>query len=356
VADQAAPERARLARAFAPCQSPALDPRALASIVGNRAMASLARTAASPSRAPRLQLARAPLTSPRFVGEPALQACADNNGRLGVGARDSTVHQPVSKVQQALLDWGAKKGVAVDLGRSGPGGNGVDGVFGGKTAEAVKLFKREEHLGSEQFGDVGPGTMNRLNGLFPAPAPTPPPAPPAPPAPPPPATCSVPPNPDMSGPAFNPFTGTQNDAIARHPIDAFTVNSLAHEALAEAQRIAPSLPGGTDGLFLGPADAFRHSYWNCRMAKEIGAAEAEQFATGHENSGPSSIPFDNQMDLHDNAFGRSMSSAADCKAAALAALRAGQLRTVRGPAMSRATGLTSPVPVDCIGASNQPWP
>ena len=51
---------------------------------------------------------------------------------------------------------------------------------------AVRLFKATEHLGFEEFGDVGPGTMNRLNDLFPAAPtpPTPPPIPPTPPAPP----------------------------------------------------------------------------------------------------------------------------------------------------------------------------
>jgi hypothetical protein len=43
----------------------------------------------------------------------------------------------------------------------------------------VRAFKRDEHLGFEQFGDVGPGTMHRLNELFPAPSPLPPGPPPA---------------------------------------------------------------------------------------------------------------------------------------------------------------------------------
>jgi hypothetical protein len=116
-------------------------------------------------------LARAPLTSPRFAGEPLLQDCADDKARMGIGQRDSPPQLPVSKVQQALKDWGAMKGVAIDLGTTGPGSDGVDGVYGGKTAAAVKLFKATEHLGFESFGDVGPGTMNKLNALFPGAAP-----------------------------------------------------------------------------------------------------------------------------------------------------------------------------------------
>jgi peptidoglycan hydrolase-like protein with peptidoglycan-binding domain len=120
------------------------------------------------------------LTSPRFVGEPLLEACFEDRARMGVGARDSDVNQPVSKVQQALVDLG------FNLGTSGPGGNGVDGIYGQRTAAAVRAFKVRESLGSEQFGDVGPGTMHRLNELFPPsptpPGPTPPgPAPPVPP-------------------------------------------------------------------------------------------------------------------------------------------------------------------------------
>lgn len=120
-------------------------------------------------------LARQTLTSPRFVGEPLLEACLEDKSRMGAGARDTVEHQPVSKVQQALVDRG------FDLGGTGPAGNGVDGVYGPRTAAAVRAFKAAEHLGFEEFGDVGPGTMRRLNELFPGGAPTPTPPPPSPP-------------------------------------------------------------------------------------------------------------------------------------------------------------------------------
>jgi peptidoglycan hydrolase-like protein with peptidoglycan-binding domain len=71
----------------------------------------------------------------------------------------------VIKVQQALLDLG------FDLGPQG-----VDGDYGPATANAVKQFKAQHRLGFEQFGDVGPGTMGRLDQLF-APAPIDPPEP-----------------------------------------------------------------------------------------------------------------------------------------------------------------------------------
>ena len=85
---------------------------------------------------------------------------------MTVGDEDTTTNQPVSKVQQALLDLG------FDLGSSGLNGDGIDGVYGPKTAAAVRAFKEREQLGFEQFGDVGPGTMGRLDQLFP-PRPTP---------------------------------------------------------------------------------------------------------------------------------------------------------------------------------------
>jgi len=134
-------------------------------------------------------LARATM-SPRFRNEPLLEACADNKARMNIGARDTAANQPVSKVQQALIERG------LNLGTTGPGGKGADGVYGSKTADAVRLFKAREDLGSKQFGDVGPGTMGRLNALFPGevpPSPTPPtPPPPAPipPTPPPPTPIS----------------------------------------------------------------------------------------------------------------------------------------------------------------------
>jgi peptidoglycan hydrolase-like protein with peptidoglycan-binding domain len=135
--------------------------------------------------AARLVLARQDrLTSPRFVGEPLLEDCFEDKARMGVGARDSGEHQPVSKLQQALLDWATPRRFALELGTTGPAGNGVDGVYGSRTAFAVRIFKTEEDLGSTEFGDVGPGTMHRLNELFP-PGPTPPPPTPPPPTPPP---------------------------------------------------------------------------------------------------------------------------------------------------------------------------
>lgn len=92
------------------------------------------------------------LTSPRFAGDATLEACFEDRARLSVGARGAPVH----KVQQALVDLG------YDLGPSG-----ADGDYGQATWHAVQQFKARERLGWESMGDVGPGTMHRLDALFP---------------------------------------------------------------------------------------------------------------------------------------------------------------------------------------------
>ena len=95
------------------------------------------------------------LSSPRFSGDLRLEACFDDEARLTQGARGASVQ----KVQQALIDLG------YDLGPTG-----ADGDYGLMTWNAVKRFKANERLGWETMGDVGPGTMKRLNELFPPPA------------------------------------------------------------------------------------------------------------------------------------------------------------------------------------------
>ncbi len=124
---------------------------------GNRAVVQLLAAQAAPAT-PAAAGATPPLTSPRFAGDAVLEACHQDRARLAQGATG----EPVRKVQQALVDLG------FDLGPKG-----ADSSFGPRTAAAVRAFKAREALGFEQFGDVGPGTMSRLDQLFPGPAPTP---------------------------------------------------------------------------------------------------------------------------------------------------------------------------------------
>lgn len=125
---------------------PALGPWTPATILtlqragGNTAVTSALR------RAP---IVHSPLTSPRFASDGKLQACAADRDRLRTGDRGESV----VRVQQALTDLGYRVG-------------GVDGKYGPLTAAAVRAFKADNRLGFEQFGDVGPGTMGRLDLLF----------------------------------------------------------------------------------------------------------------------------------------------------------------------------------------------
>ena len=80
------------------------------------------------------------LTSPRFAGEPLLEACFNDRARITRGHRGS----PVQKVQQALVDLGYNLGAA-----------GADGFYGQKTWDAVKQFKANEGLGFERWEMLG---------------------------------------------------------------------------------------------------------------------------------------------------------------------------------------------------------
>jgi outer membrane protein OmpA-like peptidoglycan-associated protein len=176
-----------------------------------------------------------------------------------------------------------------------------------------------------------------------------PPTPPPPAPPPPTAGCATPTNADESGRAFNPTTIGETEVALRNPIDALSADSCRDDAFAAAGR------SGLPGPHLGPQDAFRHCFASCCLTQAAGASQAEKFGTGHGNSNPSSIPFDDQMDLHDNSIGRGLGvPGADCEVACLDARRNGLLRTIRGP--HTRPPASPPVTTDCIGPSDQPWP
>jgi hypothetical protein len=226
----------------------------------------------------------------------------------------------------------------------------VASALGSGATPFAGTMQKFAHGETDEFGtslEANRRVIVKVTHAAPSP-PTPPPTPPTPIA----ATCLTPPNPDESGRAFNPTTATQASVWPSHPVDSFRARACANDAFAAAGT------SGFAGPHLGPQDAFRHCFWNCCMAATFGAAEAEEFATSHENSGPSPIPFDNQMDLHDNSIGRGIATSptVDCAVVCTDALNAGRLRTIRGPAVTAATGRTSPVTTDCIGASNQFWP
>ena len=102
------------------------------------------------------------LSSPRFSGDPVLEACFDNERLLRFGARGDAVR----KLQQALVDAGF------------PLPNfGVDGIFGSETQTAVRNFQRASTIAVD--GLVGPQTMGALDARFSGPTP-PGPTPPGP--------------------------------------------------------------------------------------------------------------------------------------------------------------------------------
>lgn len=80
------------------------------------------------------------------------------------------------------------------------------------------------------------------------------------------------------------------------PWDSYKAYQIAQESLKAAQNT------GLPGLHNGPADAWRHCYWNCRMAKEIGADQAETVSNNHEEDNPGP-EIESTMDLHNNRVG-----------------------------------------------------
>ncbi|MFY0563516.1 peptidoglycan-binding protein [Archangium lansingense] len=86
------------------------------------------------------------LVSPRFSGEPTLEACFDGEHRMFAGQTGDAV----ARVQQALID----------LGFSLP--SGATGTFNGETATAVVVFKTARGLVPND-PVVGRGTMGALD-------------------------------------------------------------------------------------------------------------------------------------------------------------------------------------------------
>jgi hypothetical protein len=88
------------------------------------------------------------------------------------------------------------------------------------------------------------------------------------------------------------------------PIDAYRASELAKEALKAAQQ------SGLPGLHNGPADAWPHCYWNCRMVQVIGAEDAADIAENHEKHGGNSTA-ERMMDTWNNEEGRGCSGNCD---------------------------------------------
>lgn len=81
------------------------------------------------------------------------------------------------------------------------------------------------------------------------------------------------------------------------PYDAYKAKKIADHALAAAKKT------GLPGLHNGPADAWRHCFWNCEMTKDIGRDQAKSIADNHEKHGKGPA-VENLMDSRNNWEGR----------------------------------------------------
>ena len=102
---------------------------------------------------------------------------------------------------------------------------------------------------------------------------------------------------------------------------------LASDALAEAQKRFPA-----DSLHNGAGDAWRHCYWSCEMAKDIGQKCAKIIGDIHEDAGDRKGQPKNEreMDEHNNSVGHGLASqSGNCADLCQQALNDGKLKTLK---------------------------
>jgi hypothetical protein len=109
-----------------------------------------------PSRAAKRGLTAPILMGPDGAPDPVFQKIFDRKRKLQKGARG----KHIKVIQQALVDQGD-----YDLGTFGPNGDGVDSVFGSKTADAVKKFKVDFNLFGPALSDIDKGVIAELDNL-----------------------------------------------------------------------------------------------------------------------------------------------------------------------------------------------
>jgi hypothetical protein len=89
----------------------------------------------------------------------------------------------------------------------------------------------------------------------------------------------------------------------------------------------------TTVLHNGNGDAYRHMYWNFRMASNssIGASWAERWGNAHEDGDPTAPSIERTMDLHNNLRGRQLAAANvdDDPRALRAGIRNGSCRIIK---------------------------
>ncbi len=124
--------------------------------------------------------------------------------------------------------------------------------------------------------------------------------------------------------------------------EASSMGERAKSAANELDQLG-DLPGVADG---GPADAFRHCYWSCEMARAWGDDLAKRVADAQEACDPRNTPADMDMGLTDNEFGRRMAkdSGYSCYAGCLKAARRGWLNVLPPYSPGFAPPGATPVP------------
>jgi uncharacterized protein DUF6973 len=117
-----------------------------------------------------------------------------------------------------------------------------------------------------------------------------------------------------------------SQVLAVGPIDAVRAETLSREATQLSKDL------GLTGQAQGHGAAFRHCYWNCRMAQEIGEDQAEEVGDTHEVCG-NNEPDKSAMDYTNNEKGRKLAAEPDtnCSDACLWSLYEGDLRTEPAP-------------------------
>ncbi|GAB7078886.1 RHS repeat domain-containing protein [Megalodesulfovibrio paquesii] len=105
-----------------------------------------------------------------------------------------------------------------------------------------------------------------------------------------------------------------------------TANAKRGADLSE-EAISVSRETGLDGALGGAQDAFRHCYWSCRMAQEMGEEVSKKVGDNHEKWNISTDN-DRKMDEHNNAVGRELAESGtcpdDCKTKCLDAIKKGE--------------------------------
>lgn len=89
---------------------------------------------------------------------------------------------------------------------------------------------------------------------------------------------------------------------ANHPIACSKVKDDAKKAKNA------TLVFYSSGLHNGNGDAFRHALWNRLMVSSVGTNLAKKFADAHEFGAKNQPKLEEEMDLHNNKLGRSLSS------------------------------------------------